>query len=188
MRVLYSGSMAACRAWDTIGTAKPTLTNVARFWTTPFVYATIFSGQTTWNLTWKIPHVGQITILIDHLQPVDSNLGSVCFVCFALLYFVFSIPFIAFACLSLLVVTQIWGHIAGSPPPSPLRFVPCIFVARGRQPFLPSSTRVELRLPTLGALSSWSFFYFCKYTQNLTTVRFELQDQRWQHSRVAGTH
>ena len=35
------------------------------------------------------------------------------------------------------VGTQIQDHIAGSSPPSPLRFVPCIFIARRRQPFLP---------------------------------------------------
>ena len=39
-------------------------------------------------------------------------------------------------------------------PPSPLRFTPCTFIARRLQPFLLSSTRVDLRLPTLGALSS----------------------------------
>ena len=61
--------------------------------------------------------------------------------------------------LSLLVVPQIWGHIAGSSPPSPLRFKPFIFIARRLQPFPPSSTRVELCLPTLGALSSLSFFF-----------------------------
>ena len=42
------------------------------------------------------------------------------------------------------------------PLPCPLRFVPCIFIARRFQLFLPSSTRVELCLPTLlaGTLSS----------------------------------
>ena len=55
--------------------------------------------------------------------------------------------------LSLVAVTQIRGHIAGSYPPSPLRIMPLIFIAKILQPFLPSSTRVELRLPTLGALS-----------------------------------
>ena len=39
-------------------------------------------------------------------------------------------------------------------PPCPLRFVPRIFIARRFQLFLPSSTRVELCLPTLGAVSS----------------------------------
>ena len=33
--------------------------------------------------------------------------------------------------------------------PSPLRFVPCIFIARRIQHFLPSSTRVEVCLPTV---------------------------------------
>ena len=47
--------------------------------------------------------------------------------------------------LSLLVVTQIRGHIAGSSLPLPsLRFVPCIFITRIFELFLPSSTRVEL--------------------------------------------
>ena len=36
------------------------------------------------------------------------------------------------------------SHIAGSSPPSPLRCAPCIFIARRLQPFLPSSTRVEI--------------------------------------------
>ena len=44
-------------------------------------------------------------------------------------------------------------------PPPPLRFVPCIFIARRFQLFIPSSTHVELCLPTLGALSSSSFFF-----------------------------
>ena len=48
--------------------------------------------------------------------------------------------------LSLLDVTQIRGHIADSSPPSPLRFVPCISIARGFQLFLPWSIRVELCL------------------------------------------
>ena len=37
-------------------------------------------------------------------------------------------------------------------PPYPLRFVPCIFIARIFQLSLPSSTRVELCLPSIGAL------------------------------------
>ena len=46
---------------------------------------------------------------------------------------------------SVLVATQIRGHIASSSPPSPprYRYVPCILVARRIQHFLPSSTRVE---------------------------------------------
>ena len=71
--------------------------------------------------------------------------------------FFFFIPFIVFALLSLLlpVVPQIRGHIAGPPPPSPLRYVPSFFMARVIHLHPPSSTRVELYLPTLlGALSS----------------------------------
>ena len=80
------------------------------------------------------------------------------------LFFFFSSHLLSspFFSLSLLVVTQIRGHIAGSSPSSPLRFVPFIFIARRLQPFFPSSTRVELRLPTLDALSSSSCFFFCK--------------------------
>ena len=49
----------------------------------------------------------------------------------------------AFLSLSLPFGTQIRGHIGGSSPPSPLRFVPCVFIARRRQPFLTSLTRVD---------------------------------------------
>ena len=81
------------------------------------------------------------------------------------LLFSISIPFSLlsspFYALSLLVATQIRGHIAGSSPPSPLRFVPSIFIARRFQLFLPSSTRVELCLPTLGALSSCLLLFIC---------------------------
>ena len=72
-----------------------------------------------------------------------------CFVLFHLF-----IPFIVFALLfslSLLVVSQIRGPMAGSSPPSPLRFVPCIFIARRFQLFLLSSTCVELCSRTPGA-------------------------------------
>ena len=71
--------------------------------------------------------------------------------------FIFSIPFIVFALLFSLPPGP--NSDPGSVmqvllPPYPLRFVPCIFIARRFQLFLPSSTRVELCLPTLGALSS----------------------------------
>ena len=51
---------------------------------------------------------------------------------------------------SLLVVTQIRGHLAGSFPPSPLGYVPLRFYREkdSFQHFLPSSTRVELIVPT----------------------------------------
>ena len=50
---------------------------------------------------------------------------------------------------SLLVVTKIQSHMVGSTPPSPLRYAPCIFIARIIQNFLPSPTRVDLCPPTL---------------------------------------
>ena len=54
---------------------------------------------------------------------------------------------------SLLNETQIQSHQAGSPPP-PLTIRAFIFIARSLEIFLPSSTRIEWRLPTLqGALS-----------------------------------
>ena len=58
--------------------------------------------------------------------------------------------------LSLLVGTQmIQGHIASSSPPLPTTVRAFhFFIAKIFQLFLPSSTRVELCLPTLGALSS----------------------------------
>ena len=69
-----------------------------------------------------------------------------------------------FFSLSLLVVTQILGHTAGSSPPSPVRSAPSWLddneKASWISPFLPSSTPVELRLPTPGALSSVFFFIF----------------------------
>ena len=55
-----------------------------------------------------------------------------------------------------------------------------IVIARIIQHSLPSSTRVELYLPTLlGALSSYLIlFTFRNNSQNLTTVGIELKDQR----------
>ena len=58
--------------------------------------------------------------------------------------FFFNMPFIfhrASFLSPLLVVTQIRGHVAGSSPPSPVRFVPCIFIARRLWPLLLSPTR-----------------------------------------------
>ena len=71
---------------------------------------------------------------------------------FEVLYAFFSlIPFISVALLFSIPPsrTQILGNIEGSSPAYPLRFVPSIFVATRFQLFLPSSTRVELCVPTL---------------------------------------
>ena len=68
-----------------------------------------------------------------------------------------------------LVGTQIRGHKEGSSPASPLRFMPCTNIATRSQPFLSSSTRVELRLPTLGTLITQRYgaTSFAKYTSDL---------------------
>ena len=70
----------------------------------------------------------------------------------------FSIPFIIFALLFSLPPSR--NSDPGSrsrlfsPPRRTTGFVPCVFIARRFQLFLPSSIRVELCLPTLGVLSS----------------------------------
>ena len=83
------------------------------------------------------------------------------FLLLLLLLLLFLIPFTIFALLflSLLVVTQIRGHRAGSSPPLPstvraLHFYWEKISVLKTFSFLPSLTRVELCLPTLGALSS----------------------------------
>ena len=61
------------------------------------------------------------------------------------------------------VVTQIRGHIADPPLPSPPGIItPSFYRSRRVEHFVPSSTRVELYQPMLllGDLSSWSFFFF----------------------------
>ena len=96
--------------------------------------------------------------------------------------------FLSFLCLSPsllytwnIVVTQIRGHIAGYSPPSPLRFVLCISVARRFQLFLPSSTRVELCLPTLEALSAIDpFLFLFLYFVN----KFQISPRRDSNSRT----
>ena len=97
--------------------------------------------------------------------------------------FFFSIPFIIFALLFSLPPSR--NSDPGSHgrlffPPTHHGSCLCFFFSREDfRSFLPSSTRVEWCLPTLGALSSWSFFYFCKYIQNLATAGFELTDQHY---------
>ena len=72
---------------------------------------------------------------------------------------------------SLPAVPQIRGHIAGPPPPSPLRYRALIFIARIIQHFLPSSTRVELHQVYL-VLGIWIPFQmsYPAYLTNQTTV------------------
>ena len=67
------------------------------------------------------------------------------------------------------------GHIAGAPPPSPLRFVSCFFVARKLHPFfaLVDWRPIAPVIPTLRVLSSGSLFFFGKKEQ-INTVGLEL--------------
>ena len=61
------------------------------------------------------------------------------------IFFLHPIYFLALLSLSLPVVTQIRGHIAGPPPPFPLRYNNTfVFIARMIKHFLPSTTRVEI--------------------------------------------
>ena len=63
---------------------------------------------------------------------------------------------------------------------SPQRFVACTFTTKIFQLFIPSSTRVELCLPTLGVLSMFFFLQICSKsyhdgirTPGSTLVAFE---------------
>ena len=80
--------------------------------------------------------------------------------------------------LSFLVVTHIRGHITGSFPPSPLRFLRYIMSREDFSYFFPRRLASNCALPTPHALNSWSSLCcFWNLTQNLTTAGFELQDQ-----------
>ena len=96
------------------------------------------------------------------------------------LRFFFSLPPIIY-----IVVTQIWGHVSGSCPPSRLRFVPCIFMARSFYLSLPSSTCcVTLYLPPMGAHPTVGpFLISCKYTQKLTTAGIRTHGPTQKNSR-----
>ena len=65
-------------------------------------------------------------------------------------------------------------------PPSPLRFVPCIFIASIFQPFLPSSTRVEPCLPSLGLLSN----YYSDWSSFMIANKFNTSPRRDSNSRT----
>ena len=84
-----------------------------------------------------------------------------------------------------IVVIQIQGHIAGSSP-SRQRFA--FFIARRFQLFLPSSTRVELCLPTLGALGKelLIIFVFANIFQISPWAGLELQDQHYRQGAFRG--
>ena len=91
-------------------------------------------------------------------------------------YFIlfFSIPFIIFALRFFLPPSpnsDPGSHSRLFPLPTHYGSFLAFFIKRRFQLFLPSSTRVELCLPTLGALRGFLsfFFFFCKYIQNCTS-------------------
>lgn len=89
-------------------------------------------------------------------QPFQ-NLMQFIIIFFFISFHILSSPLFSLSLL-LVVVAQIRGRIAGSPPPSPL-LMPCTFIAEILlQPFLLSWTRVEWRLPTRYALSAIDYF------------------------------
>ena len=91
--------------------------------------------------------------------------------------FFLRIPFIVLALVlsrSLPVASEIRGHTAGPPLPSPLRYVPSYLITRRTQHFLPSSTRVELWVRVRGSV--------CRPTQ-LRNLR-----QRRRHPTLACVH
>ena len=101
-----------------------------------------------YNQTWSASSQGRRTLSVRYNSDQERIL-TVPFIIFALL---FSLPPINSR------NSDPGSHSRLFSPPYLLRFVPCIFIARKFQLFLPSSTRVELCLPTLGGLSSSSFF------------------------------
>ena len=80
--------------------------------------------------------------------------------------------------LSLLVMIQLRGHIAGPSHPISLRFVPCI-LSREDSLFFHRRLVSNCAYPRL-ALSAvdWGLF-LCKYVQNLHTAGFELPNQHF---------
>ena len=124
---------------------------------------------------------------------IQKSLKRIGVLCVVVIYlcntFFFFIPFAILALLSrsLPVVTLTRGHLAGPTPPFPLRDMPSLLSREEFSIFFLSlSTRVELYLLTLlGALCSWSLFFFCVFankvkshdggnrTQGQTLVVFE---------------
>ena len=95
------------------------------------------------------------------------------------------IPSIAFA-LSLLLapsllidVTQTWGHIAGPPPPSPLRYAPSFFLRQDFSTFFPRSLESNCAYPHCEAFSAvgvarrLSIFFPRRLVSNCVYPRYE---------------
>lgn len=82
---------------------------------------------------------------------------------------------------------MIRGRIAGSPPPYPLRFVRCMFIAGRLQRLYPWSARDELRLPTLRVL--FGLFLFMCVNTFIISPRWNSNTHclLWQHSMTTTT-
>ena len=111
--------------------------------------------------TYVLQHKQQLFVFID-ICSLRIILGVLCTLFFLSLFF-FSMTFIIFALLFSIPPSRNsdpGSHSRLFCPPYPLRFVPCIFY---REKISALSSLVDSRrmwLPTLGALSSWSFFIF----------------------------
>ena len=129
---------------------------------------------------------GRVTICIycPFWRPTNFAPYADVLFCFVL-FFIRPICYLRPSFLSLLVVTQIRGHLPGSPPPASLRFVLLhLHISReGLTPSLVDSRLAGLRLTTLGALSHWSSFFVQIHSKSRPTVGFELQGQR-----ITGVH
>ena len=97
--------------------------------------------------------------------------------------FFFFIPSIILAPLSrsLPVVTQIQGHIAGPPPPSPLRHVPSFLSREEVSIFFPRRLASNCTYSRCWALSAVGPFFFVAFLQiksNIITVGIKLKEKQ----------
>ena len=147
-----------------------------------------YAGEPSYQYNENIAHVPGRCFVPEyrtfiHISCADKTCRYVRLLLSLLLFFCLFHPFSylrpSFSFPPAAVVTQIRGHMQALVPPSPLRYVPCSFIARRFQLFPSSSTRVELRLPTLrvGA-RSWSFFPF------FYANKFEISPRRDSNSRI----
>lgn len=89
------------------------------------------------EVTLNVVHIGWVRALSLSLSPRDRFLLTF-FFSFCVFFFV-----ILLYCLRPFPISGV-AYIAGPPPPSPRRLVPCFFVAKILEPFLTLSTRLEL--------------------------------------------
>ena len=108
-----------------------------------------------------------LRMYVLNVPTVDASTYLVPGILFSLLFFLFH-PIYCYLrpsfSLSLLVVTEILGHIAGSTPTSPLRFVPCILSREDFSSFFPG--RLTSNCAYLARRSQQQrliLFLFCKW-------------------------